>query len=170
MRSNQLWCTVAIMLAMLAAPATAAAAWRTETIPGTAGASPPGSFAFDRRVGLIVFEAFNQQRSPSRLTGQALRAPTGGWTRLADIRGVGSGSAAVHPYARSRALLITREVTGFGRFNRARFRLVWALGRTDGGSGAFRQIDASADVPAPPRTSWATRSSPTRLRVRRACG
>ncbi len=129
----------------LIAPGAATAAWQAETIPGTTGASPPNSFAFDRQGrGSIVFEGFDQRR----FTGLALRAAGGGWTRQGNLAGIGFGAARTHLYAQTRALLVTRDVTGYGPFHRARFRLVWALGRTEGGFGSFRQIDRSADVPA----------------------
>jgi hypothetical protein len=173
--------TLLAVATILSAPGPASGAWQAEPIPGTAGASPPRSFAFDAEGrASIVFEAFDQRRSPARFTGSALRAPGGSWTRTADVAGIGWGAARAHTYGRTRALLITRQVTGrdavayatggpasggrydlrlvrggsgrlrhpLGPFNRARFRLVWALGRTDGGFGTYREIDRSADVPA----------------------
>lgn len=149
MSLHRFLCAAVAAVVALVAPGVARSAWQGEEVPGTAGASPPRSFEFDRQGrALIVFDGFDQQRSPARFTGRALRAPGGGWSRLPDIGGIGWGAARVHLYARTRALLITRQVTGYGRFNRARFRLVWAVGRTNGTFGAFRPIDSSADVPS----------------------
>ncbi|HWK30317.1 MAG TPA: hypothetical protein VNS09_27365 [Solirubrobacter sp.] len=135
-------------LALLAAGAASAqAAWQPEAIPGTTGALALNSFGFDRQgTASLVFEAFDQ---PQRFTGTATRAAGDGtWTRGANIPGIGWAGAEVQLYASTRALLVTRQVRSFGRFNRANFRLVYALGRTSGGFGTYRQIASSANVPA----------------------
>jgi hypothetical protein len=123
--------------AALLAPAPALAAWQAEPIPDTAGAAPPGSFAFDREgTGAIVFSVF----TPRRVTGVAVRAPAGGWAREGNIAGLGASSAArVHLYGKTRALLIARRSPG---------TLVWSLGRTSGGFGRLRTLARNADGPA----------------------
>jgi hypothetical protein len=131
------------------APGAAVAAFQAEPIPGTSGALAPVTLGVDRDGrALAVFEGITQGAAPHRFTGTALRAPGGRWTRGGDLAGLGWGNAAVHLYARTRALLVARQVTGYGAFNRARFRLVWAPGSSDGTFSALRPIAASADAPA----------------------
>jgi hypothetical protein len=144
--------TALLVAAMVgSSPVAAQAAWRAEDIPGSEGGLPPvRSVAFDREGrALVLFEGFSQSQVPQRFSGVAVRGPDGTWSRAGDIAGIGWGSAQALLYGRTRALLLTRQVSGFGRFHRARFRLVWAIGRSDGSRfGSFRRIAASASVPA----------------------
>ena len=78
----------------------------------------------------MLFEGFQQQRSPHKFTGVAVRDPQGAWARAGDLTGVGWGAAQALTYGRTRALVVTRR----------RGRLAWAVGRTDGGFGAFPRI------------------------------
>jgi hypothetical protein len=142
---------LALAIALLAAsPSPAGAQWLAEGMPGTAGALPPArSLAFDRSGrALALFEAFASERRSPRFTGIALRGTDGAWSAPTGVTGIGWGSAQVFAYARTRALLVTRQVTGYGRYHRARFRLVWAPGSTAGRFDAYRQIAPSADPPA----------------------
>jgi hypothetical protein len=141
----------AIALALLAAGAVPATAqWQAEEMPGTSGAlPPPRSLAFDRDGhALALFESFAADRPSPRFTGIALRGTNGTWSPPTAVAGIGFGSAQAFTYGRTRVLLVTRQVTGYGRYHRARFRLVWAPGSISGPFGAYRQIAASADAPA----------------------
>jgi len=143
--------TVALAAAVVASGAAAATtSWHAEALPAGPGAlPPPRTLAVDREGrALLLFEGITQGPSPHRFTGTVVRAPDGGWTRTPDIADIGWGSAQALLYGRTRALLVARQVTRFGAFHRARFRLVWAPGRSDGRFAAFRTIDTSADPPA----------------------
>jgi hypothetical protein len=139
---------VAVAAALLAAGAPPAnAQWRAEDMPGTNGALPPArSLAFDRDGhALALFESFAADR---RYTAIALRGANGVWGTPAEVPGIGFGAAQAFTYARTRVLLVTLQVTGYGRYHRARFRLVWAPGSISGPFGAYRQIAASAGPPS----------------------
>src|SRR6185503_2541011 len=72
----------------------------------------------------------------------------GAWTRAADLRGIGWGGARLLSAGGSATTVVARRVTGFARFHRARFELVWARGGTDGSVGRFRRLARSAGAPA----------------------
>ena len=139
-----------IAAVLVASPVAAQAAWHAEEIPGAQGGLPPiRTLTFDREGrALMLFEGFARSRVPQRFTGVAVRGSDGTWARPGDIAGIGWGSAGALLYGRTRALLVTRQVSGYGPFHRARFRLVWATGRSDGSFGPYRRIAASASVPA----------------------
>ena len=142
------WAAPALALLVAAAPAPAQAVWAPEPIPATAGALPPALSlvaAPDGRV-LALFEGFRQDAG--RFTGIAVRDPAGAWTRAADLRGIGWGGARLLPAGGSATTVVARRVTGFGRFHRARYELVWAPGGTDGSVGRLRRLARSAGAPA----------------------
>ena len=121
--------TTALAALVIASPA--AAAWRGEDVPGSAGGlAPARSLAFDRDGrALLLFEGFHQATRRT-FTGVAVRDAGGAWASRGDLQGVGWGAAQAHAYGRTRTLLVTRR----GR------DLVWATGRTDGTFGSFRRI------------------------------
>src|SRR4051794_18144182 len=124
MRTFRLLLPLAATLAVVP-PTAASAAWRAEDVPGTTGALSVRSLGVDPQGrALTVFEGFLQERSPQRFTGTATRAPAGGWTRGPDVAGMGWGSAQALLYGQTRVLLVARQVSGTGAFNRSRFRLV----------------------------------------------
>lgn len=132
-------------LALLALAPAAQAQWRTEAVP-SAGVVGPLRLQFDQGgQGLLSWEGFDQRRSPQKFTALDVRAPGGGWRRAADPSGITWGGAQIHLYSRTRAILISRQTSGLGRFNRARFRLVYAYGRSDGAFGALHTIAESAE-------------------------
>jgi hypothetical protein len=134
-----------LALLALLAPAPAGAQWRTEQVPGAGVVSPLG-IAFDARGrGLFHWEGFEQPNR--RFTGLDVRAAAGGWERAPDLAGVTWGGAQIHLFGSSRALLVTRQTSSLGAFNRARFRLVSAFGRSDGTFGAFRTLDENVAAP-----------------------
>ena len=130
---------VALAAGSLAVTSPALAAWRSEDVPGTAGALAPLTLGVDRDGrALMLFEGFQQQRSPQKFTGVATRVPQGAWARRDDLTGIGWGAAHALLYGRTRALVVTRRGD----------RLVWAVGRTDGSFGAFRRIAAGVGAHA----------------------
>ena len=79
--------------------------------------------------------------SQPRFTGMASRAPGGGWTRLANLPGVGWGNAQALQYATTRVLFVSGQVASVGAYNRAKLRLVAAYGRSDGsGLGSWQTL------------------------------
>ena len=135
----------AVAALALLVPASAGAQWRTEPVPSAGLVSPLG-IAFDARGrGLFHWEGIEQ---PSRrFTGLDVRAAAGGWERAPDLAGVTWGGAQIHLFGSSRALLVTRQTSSLGAFNRARFRLVSAFGRSSGAFGAFRTLGENVAAP-----------------------
>lgn len=130
-----------IALALAACTPAAADVWRTEAIPSDGVVSPLG-LAFDAQGrGVLSWEAFLQERSPQKLTAIAVRAPAGGWSRAPDLSGITWGDAQVDLYGHTRALLVARQVSSVGAFNRARLRVVYAFGRSDGTFGALHRLE-----------------------------
>jgi hypothetical protein len=130
-----------LLLLLLGLPAAALAAWTSQPIPGSAGAVTQLGLVFDTRgQGLLTWEAFDQQASPQRVSAAAVRDPSGAWRAAPNLPGITWGGAAVHDYGATRALLVARQVSGTGAFNRARYRLVDAFGRSDGTFGAPRRL------------------------------
>ncbi|HSD77043.1 MAG TPA: hypothetical protein VLA98_06545 [Solirubrobacteraceae bacterium] len=130
--------------ALAAAAPAGAAAWRAEALPG--GGSAAGllglAFAADG-TGLVTWEGL----AGRRFTAVQRRADDGAWVAARRVAGLGWGGAQLHPYARARTLLFARRVTSFGRFHRARFALVAALGRSDDGTtGRLRTVARSASA------------------------
>ena len=71
----------------------------------------------------------------------ATRAPGGGWTRPANLPGVGWGNAAALQYGTTRVLFVSGQVASTGAYNRAKLRLVAAYGRSDGsGLGSWQTL------------------------------
>ncbi len=135
---------VSVALAAAAAAPAQGAGWSETPVPQSTGAIGLQSWAFgaDGR-GLLLWEGFRQPSGP-RFTGVATLAPASSdWTRASDLSGIGWGNAQAVPYGTSRVLLASAQVTGFGRFHRANFRLVSIVGRTDGTLAAPRAIAPS---------------------------
>ncbi len=133
---------------MLLLPGAAFGQWTSGAIPG-AGAVNQLGLVFDAAGrGLLTWEGFDQQASPPRFSAADVRdATTGVWRRQPNLPGIGWGGAAVYDYAGTRALMIARQVSGFGAFNRARYRLVYAVGHGDGSFGAPRPLAANVGSP-----------------------
>ena len=160
----------------LLVPAPATAQWRGEQVPGAGVVSPLG-IAFDARGrGLFHWEGIRQPND--KFTGLDVRAAAGGWERAPDLAGVTWGGAQIHLFGSSRALLVTRQTSSLGAFNRARFRLVCAFGRSDGTFGAFRTLGENVAAPVSAANAdgaalvaWQdARSGATRVRERPAGG
>jgi hypothetical protein len=132
-----------VLLLGLARPAVAAD-WITEPVPAGPGALGPARLSFDAQGrGLLLWNGVPTAAQP-RFTGMATRAPGGGWTRLANLRGVGWGNAQALQYATTRVLFVSGQVASTGAFNRAKLRLVAAFGRSDGtGLGSWRTLAPS---------------------------
>src|SRR6478609_4884562 len=120
-----------VALLCLALPA-AAATWTTEPVPAGPGALGPARLSFDAQGRALFLWDGVPTASQSRFTGMATRAPIGGWTRLANLRGVGWGNAQALQYATTRVLFVSGQVASAGAFNRVKLRLVAAYGRSDG--------------------------------------
>ena len=133
---------VAAGCALAAVPAAAQAQWTSVPITPSSGAVGPANIAFDRNgTGIAYWEGFLQASSPQKFTAQAVRSPsTGAWARLPNITGITWGSAQIAVFASSRTLLISRQTSSIGKFNRARFRLVYAFGHTGQAFGALRTL------------------------------
>ena len=129
-----------VLLLGLARPAVAAN-WTTEPVPAGPGALGPARLSFDAQGrGLLLFNGVPTASQP-RFTGMATRAPGGGWTRLANLPGVGWGNAQALQYATTRVLFVSGQVASTGAFNRAKLRLVAAFGRSDGtGLGRWQTL------------------------------
>jgi len=130
-------------------PAASAEPWASVPITSSEGAVGPANVTFDRNgTGIAYWEGILQAGSPQKFTGQAVRNPaTGSWARLPNIAGITWGSAQIALYSTSRTLLISRQTSSLGRFNRARFRLVYAFGHTGQSFGALRTLASDvADV------------------------
>ena len=132
-----------VLLLGLARPAVAAN-WTTEPVPAGPGALGPARLSFDAQGrGLLLLNGVPTAAQP-RFTGMATRAPGGGWTRLANLRGVGWGNAQALQYATTRVLFVSGQVASTGAFNRAKLRLVAAFGRSDGtGLGSWQTLAPS---------------------------
>ena len=126
----------------LAPGAAAAAQWSSVPITPSAGAVGPANLVFDRTgSGIAYWEGFLQASSPQKFTAEAVRNPaTGAWTRRPNLAGITWGSAQIATYSTSRTLLVSRQTSGVGKFNRARFRLVYAFGHTGRAFGALRTL------------------------------
>src|SRR6188472_317212 len=121
----------AVALLGVALPAVAAT-WTTEPVPAGPGALGPARLSFDAGGRALLLWDGVPTASRPRFTGMATRASGGGWTRLADLPGVGWGDARALQYGRDRVLFVSGQVATVGRFNRAKLRLVAAVGRSDG--------------------------------------
>ena len=132
-----------VLLLGLARPAVAAN-WTTEPVPAGPGALGPARLSFDAQGrALLLFNGVPTASQP-RFTGMATRAPGGGWTRLANLPGVGWGNAQALQYATTRVLFVSGQVASVGAFNRAKLRLVAAFGRSDGtGLGSWQTLAPS---------------------------
>jgi hypothetical protein len=130
--------TAAILLLLL--PGAARGQWTSTTIPGTGALNQLGLVFDGTGRGLLTWEGFDQQASPQRFTAVDVRDPSGAWRRQRNVPGIGWGGAAVYDYAGTHALMIARQVSGVGVFNRARYRVVYAFGRSDGSFAAPRPL------------------------------
>jgi hypothetical protein len=130
---NMILTSIATVVALLclALPA-AAATWTTEPVPAGPGALGAGRLSFDAQGRALFLWDGAPTASQPRFTGMATRAPGGGWTRLANLPGVGWGNAQALQYATTRVLVVSGQVASLGAFNRAKLRLVAAYGRSDG--------------------------------------
>ena len=147
---------VAALAALLCfARPVAATTWATEPVPAGPGALGPARLSFDSQGRALLL--WNGVASPDqpRFTGMASRAPVSGWTRLANLSGVGWGNAEALQYATTRVLSVCGPVASVGRFNRAKPRLVAAYGRSDGsGLGKWQTL-------APYETGFAAAAAPS---------
>ena len=129
-----------VLLLGLALPA-AAATWTTEPVPAGPGALGPARLSFDAQGRALLLWNGVPTASQPRFTGMASRAPGGGWTRLANLPGVGWGNAQALQYATTRVLFVSGQVASVGAYNRAKLRLVAAYGRSDGsGLGSWQTL------------------------------
>jgi hypothetical protein len=125
-------------------PQARAAAWRPESVPSK-GALGILDLAFDSRGrGLLSWEGF-EQAGARRFTATDVRDPAGGWRAAKDIEGIGWGQAQIHLYGGTRALLVARQLASTTGYGDDRFRLVYALGRSDGSFDAFRPLAEDVD-------------------------
>jgi hypothetical protein len=169
---------IAALCALAALPTAADAQWRTEAVPGDWYLSPL-NLDFDARGrGLLSWEGINPT-SPHKFTALDVRAPGGGWTQAPNLAGITWGNAQIHLYGSDRALLIAGQVSSLGRFNRARWRLVSAYGRSDGSFGALRTLAehvslgtlaTAADPRGDALAAWQDDAGVTKLRERPAGG
>ncbi|HEY6887830.1 MAG TPA: hypothetical protein VI300_08625 [Solirubrobacter sp.] len=142
-----------VALLWLALPA-AAATWTIEPVPAGPGALGPARLSVDARGRALFLWDGVPAASQPRFTGMASRAPGGGWTRLANLPGVGWGNAQALQYATTRVLFVSGQVASVGAYNRARLRLVAAFGRSDGsGIGGWQTL-------APYETGFAASVTP----------
>src|SRR4051794_33987129 len=119
----------------------AAATWTTEPVPAGPGALGPARLSFDAQGRALFLWDGMSTVSQRRFTGMASRAPGGGWTRLANLPGVGWGNAQALQYASTRVLFVSGKVASVGAYNRAKLRLVVAYGRSDGsGLGSWQTL------------------------------
>lgn len=169
---------VAALCAVAASPTAAGAQWRTEPVPGEWFLSPL-SLDFDARGrALFSWEGINPT-SPRKFTALDVRAPGGGWQRAANLSGITWGNAQIHLYGKERALLVAGQVSSLGRFNRARWRLVQAYGRSNGSFGSLRTLAervmlgtlvTAADARGDALVAWQDEGGVTKLRERPAGG
>ena len=127
-------------LLCLASPA-AAASWSAEPVPAGPGALGPARLSFDSQGrGLLLWNGVATATQP-RFTGMASRAPGGGWTRVANLPGVGYGNGQALQYGTTRVLFVSGQVASYGAYHRAKLRLVAAYGRSDGtGLGKWQTL------------------------------
>jgi hypothetical protein len=125
---------------LLIAPGLARAQWTSESIPGAGVASPLGLSFDGAGRGLFTWEGFDQSASPQRFTAADARAASGVWSREPSLAGLTWGGAQVSLYGVSRALLVARQTSSIGAFDRACFRLVYAFGRSDGSFDGFHRL------------------------------
>lgn len=129
MRTRLAVAVVGLAVGLLGVPASALAQRTAEPVPGVGAVGPLG-LTFDAGgQGLFTWEGFDQQATPQRFTAVDLRDPTSGtWRRAPDVPGITWGGAAVYEYAKTHTLLIARQTSSVGKFNRARFRVVYSFG------------------------------------------
>jgi hypothetical protein len=169
--------TVGLVLTALSvvAPAAARAQWLPEPVSSNGALGILGLEFDSRGQGLLSWEGF-EQTGGRKFTAVDVREPAGGWRRAADLAGLGWDQAQIHLYGRTRALLVSRQVTSINQYGDGRFRLVYALGRSDGTFGALHPIAEDVDFPisAANRTGAAVaayndrRTNDTYVTVRRA--
>jgi hypothetical protein len=137
---------LSLLLLLSLLPATAGAAWRSETVP-PAETLMITDFGFDvAGRGLLAFEGFRDAK-PRKFTGLVTRAADGTWTRRGDLAGVTWGNARTHLYGADKALLVAMKRFAVGRYNRARFALVAAFGRSGGRFGNLVTLDRDGSDP-----------------------
>ena len=135
---------IATVICLLAFPATAGAAWTTESVPSDDTLEITG-FGFGRSGhGLLAYEGFRDS-APRKFTG--LVTDGGAWRREADLRGITWGEARLDHYGSDRVLLTALKRYAFKRFGRAAHALVVAFGRSDGSFGDLRTLDRDGGEP-----------------------
>src|SRR3954452_7607853 len=140
-RTKVLSSLAALVAVVCFAMPAAAATWTTEPVPAGPGALGPARLSFDAQGRALLLWDGVPTASQPRFTGRASRAPGGGWTRLANLPGVGWGNAQALQYATTRVLFVSGQVASVGASNRARLRLVAAFGRSDGsGVGGWQSL------------------------------
>ena len=167
-----------VLCSLALLPSPAGAQWRTEPVPGEWFLSPL-SLDFDARGrALLSWEGINPT-SPRKFTALDVRTPGGGWTRAPNLSGITWGNAQIHLYGSDRALLVAGQVSSLGRFNRARWRLVQAYGRSNGSFGSLRTLAervslgtlaTAADARGDALVAWQDEAGVTKLRERPAGG
>ena len=131
-----------VALLCLALPA-AAATWTTEPVPAGPGHSA-GSPVVRRPGARAVPLGRGADGVAVALYRHGHAWPIGGWTRLANLRGVGWGNAQALQYATTRVLFVSGQVASVGASNRAKLRLVAAYGRSDGSAlGSWQTLAPS---------------------------
>jgi hypothetical protein len=129
-----------VALLRLVLPADAAT-WTTEPVPAGPGALGPARVSVDAHGRALFLWDGVPAASQPRFTGMASRASGGGWTRLANLPGVGWGNAQALQYANTRVLFVSGRVASVGAYNRAKLRLAVAYGRSDGsGLGSWQRL------------------------------
>src|SRR5829696_4704814 len=136
---------VIAVTASVAAPASATAApWRAEAVPSSGAVTLRDLVLAPGGAGLLTWEHF-----PPKRTALAARAPAQPWSAatVTDLPGVTWGNAQLRTYGATRTILVAQQRHGtLGRF--ATYRLVTALGRTDGTFGPFQTLGEAADADA----------------------
>ncbi len=132
--------TAALLLSALllgaAVPTAFAAEWRTETLPAP-GSLGVTSLAFDARgKALVATEGFVSGR---RVTAFPFRDRGGAWQAGRTLPGW--GNAQLLPYWTTRTVLVRARQFATGRFDRARFEVTYAFGRSGGTLGRARVLD-----------------------------
>lgn len=165
-----------VLLALSAVtPAASFAQWRPESVPSNGALGILGLEFDSRGRGLLSWEGF-ERTGGRKFTAVDVRESAGGWRRAPDLAGLGWDQAQIHLYGRTRALLVSRQVTSINRSGDGRFRLVYALGQSDGTFGTLHPIAEDVDFPisAANRTGAAVaayndrRTNHTYVTVRRA--
>lgn len=140
-------------------PATASAAWRTETVPAE-GVVGPKSLSFDAvGDGLLAWLGFSQ--NPAHLwVGADRRDPAGGWSQTPELP-LAISNAQVDLYGSGHALLVAQEGVTPPPGGVFRWRVLYADGSADGTFSAPQVLDengspavSAADVQGDVILAW----------------